>query len=158
MTAFAVMGVQYSAGVLQSAFLDAFGESVAKTSWVPAVAVGTLMLAMGPAGFISGKIGPRLLVLLGGFMATLGLLLSSYATELWHLFLSYSVLCGVGQGFAYLGAASMTQTWFSKANGGMAMAIGSSGSGFGTAVLGPIVQLIDDGSSDGWKWGLRVTA
>ena len=65
------------------------------------------MLSMGPAGYLQGIIGNRLLVIVGGMMATLGLLLSSFTTEIWQIFLTYSVLCSIGQGFAYLGAVSM---------------------------------------------------
>ena len=65
------------------------------------------MLSMGPAGYLQGVIGNRLLVILGGLMATIGLLLSSFTTELWQIFLTYSVFCSIGQGFAYLGAVSM---------------------------------------------------
>merc|ERR1711865_767326 len=154
--AFSVMGVQYCAGVMQSAFLDAFGESDAKTSWVTALAIGMLMLSMGPAGFLSEILGPRNLVLLGGLMATVGLFVSSFATELWHLFLTYSLLTSVGQGFAYLGAVSLTQQWFSPTKRAMAMAIASSGSGFGTACLGPLTQYLDEHES--WKWSMRVLA
>jgi len=156
-TAFAVMGVQYSAGVMTSAFIDAFEESITETSWVTAVAIGCLMLAMGPAGYLQGMIGNRMLVILGGAMASLGLLLSSWTTEIWQIFLSFSLLTGVGQGFAYLGAVSMVNgSWFSPGKRAMAMALASSGSGFGTAALGPLTQYLDDNES--WHFSMRILA
>jgi len=116
-----------------------------------------LMLSMGPAGYLQGVMGNRALVILGGAMASLGLLLSSFTYEIWQIFLSYSVLTGVGQGFAYLGAVSMVNgAWFSPGKRAMAMALASSGSGFGTASLGPITQKMDESIS--WEWAMRLLA
>jgi len=50
--AFSVMGVQYSAGVMNSAILAAFMETEGATAWVTAIAIGFLLLAMGPGGTI----------------------------------------------------------------------------------------------------------
>merc|ERR1711975_90342 len=47
-----VMGVQYSAGLINGSVQVAFGESTGTTAWVTAVAIGFLLLAMGPAGYI----------------------------------------------------------------------------------------------------------
>jgi OFA family oxalate/formate antiporter-like MFS transporter len=158
MVAFSVMGVQYSAGVINSALLQTtenggFGKSASTTAWVTALAIGMLMLAMGPAGVIQARIGQRGIVMLGGTMVAAGLLLSSYATEFWHLLLCFSVLSSVGGGFAYLGAVTSTQMWFSADKRAMAMAIASSGSGVGTIVLGTLTQAIDD-----WRVAFRYLA
>ena len=118
-----------------------------------ALAIGMLMLAMGPAGVIQARIGQRGIVMLGGTMVAAGLLLSSYATEFWHLLLCFSVLSSVGGGFAYLGAVTSTQMWFSADKRAMAMAIASSGSGVGTIVLGTLTQAIDD-----WRVAFRYLA
>jgi MFS family permease len=156
--AFSVMGVQYSAGVINTALLEpreqnGFGEGPATTAWVTAVAIGMLMLSMGPGGQLQNNIGQRAIVMLGGTMVAAGLFISSFATELWMLLFSFSILCSVGGGFAYLGAATITGKWFTPDQRAMAMAISSSGSGVGTVVLGTFTESFDD-----WREAFRYLA
>lgn len=151
MVAFGVMGVQYSAGVINSAVLAEFNESEGMSAWVTAIAIGVLLLAMGPGGTIQAYIGFRLTVVIGGVLTVAGLLASSAATHIWHLYLSYGLLAGTGQGFAYLAAVSVVQVWFSPEHRAMAAAVASAGSGIGTIVLGTLTEKLIDAYD--WKTG-----
>jgi len=154
--AFSVMGVQYCAGVINSAVVDAFEESAGRSAWVTALGIGFLLLSMGPAGTIQARIGFRFTIIIGGVLAVAGLFVSVAATEIWHLYLSYGVLAATGQGFAYLGAVSTVQVWFSPKHRAMASAVASAGSGLGTVCLGLITEkLIDEYS---WKTGFYFCA
>jgi MFS family permease len=149
--ALAVMGVQYSAGVVNSAVLLEFKESEGLSAWVTAIAIGVLLLAMGPGGTLQAYIGFRFTIIIGGVLTVVGLISSAFVTHIWHLYITYGLIAGTGQGFAYLGAVSATQVWFSPKHRAMAMAVASAGSGFGTIILGTVTEkLIRDHS---WKTG-----
>jgi len=92
--AFSVMGVQYSAGIVNSAVLDAFKESEGTSAWVTAIAIGCLLLAMGPGGTIQANpaVGSRMLIMIGGVLAAIGVLVSVFATHIWHLYISYALV------------------------------------------------------------------
>lgn len=56
-------------------------------------------------GRLMERIGPRWLALIGGLIVGLGWMLSSMATSIWMLVLTYGVIAGSGVGLAYgLGA------------------------------------------------------
>jgi MFS family permease len=152
--AFVVMGVQYSAGVINSAVITEFDTDEGSAAWVTAFGIGFLLLSMGPAGNVQARIGQRATVFIGCFFTVLGLATSALATEIWHLYITFGLIASSGQGFCYLAAVSATQLWFSKkkvspkltaTKSAMAMALGSSGSGFGTIILGVITENILDG-------------
>jgi len=150
------MGVQYSAGVINSAVLNEFKASEGASAWVTAIAIGVLLLAMGPAGTIQAHIGFRYTALIGGVLTVVGLLTSAAATEIWHLYITYGLITGTGQGFAYLAAVSTVQGWFTPINRPMAAAVSSAGSGVGTIVLGIVTQKLID--SYNWEAGFYFCA
>ena len=65
-------------------------------------------LLVGPAfGFAAGwvvdRFGPRLLIALGCLLSGAGWVLSSTATSLLGLYLTYGLFCGIGTGIVYVG-------------------------------------------------------
>lgn len=63
------------------------------------------------------KIRPHLLVLIGGCMHGMGLFLTGYANAVWQMYLSYSVMAGLANGFIYNTAISAATKWFSDKKG-----------------------------------------
>ncbi|CAH1794190.1 unnamed protein product [Owenia fusiformis] len=58
---------------------------------------GFLLYVIAPlALFLNAKIGTRFTALLGVIISSAGLVGAAWSTEIWHLFLTYSVLFGVG--------------------------------------------------------------
>lgn len=86
------------------------------------------------------------------FAAELG---ASYATEIWHLFLSQGVCFGWGLGFLYIPSTSALPQWFSTRRS-LAMGIAASGAGLGglayNLIAGAIVQSL------GINWAYRILA
>ncbi|MCF7914421.1 MAG: OFA family MFS transporter [Spirochaetaceae bacterium] len=102
-----------------------------------------LFFAIGaiPGGLIQDKIGPKKVTIIGGALLGLGLFLSSFATAVWHLYLFYGVMSGLGIGFAYITPLATCSKWFPDKRGtitGVAVA----GMGLGTIVFSPIGQLL----------------
>ena len=84
-------------------------------------------------GITNDKLGTRTSLLVGTMFVSLSMLTSSFASEVWHLFLSQGVCFGWGLGFLYITAAPVVGQWFSRRRS-LALGIASSGAGFGGIV------------------------
>jgi len=83
-----------------------------------------------------------------GLFAFIGLLLTSQATTLWHLFITYSLFVAIGIGPIYIIASSVATKWF-KERRGLALAIVTSGSGLGALIMAPVAAYFIE--SFGWR-------
>lgn len=130
-------GIRYSYGVFFKSLEQDFGWSRALTSGVFS---GYMLLCCVFAilgGWVLDRYGPRVVIILMGFLTGLSLLLTSYANSLWHLFISYSLLLAIGTGPTYTVTMATASRWFVKKRG-LAVAIVGSGSGLGMLVMTPI--------------------
>ncbi|KAJ7066311.1 MFS general substrate transporter [Mycena amicta] len=92
----------------------------------------------------------KLISLLGVAVMSLGLFLASYSSTLWQLFLTQSVLYGVGSSFYYFTIISVAPTYFDR-HRGFAMGCILAGSGVGGLILAPVLQLLLQ------KHGIHIT-
>ena len=85
----------------------------------------------------------------------LSMLGASFATQIWHLFLSQGVCFGWGLGFLYVTASPALGQWFSKKRS-LAVGIAASGAGFGglayNLAAGAAVESL------GVQWTYRILA
>ncbi|PYI12434.1 MFS transporter [Aspergillus sclerotiicarbonarius CBS 121057] len=97
--------------------------------------------------------GIRLVLNLGVFFETVSLIGSSFATELWHIFLSQGVCFGWGMGFLFVGSVGITPQWFHRRRS-LAMGINAAGSGIGGLIyslaVGAIIPRL------GLSWAFRI--
>ncbi|KAF7305587.1 Monocarboxylate transporter [Mycena chlorophos] len=92
----------------------------------------------------------RILTLLGAFIMSLGLFLAAYSTTLWQLFLTQSILYGVGSSIYYFPLMTVAPTFFDR-HRGFAMGCILSGAGVGGLIFAPVIQLLLD------NYGVRTT-
>lgn len=76
---------------------------------------------------------------LGSLLCIFGLLLSSFATNLAALYVTYGLCFGVGASFAYFPTVIVLKKYF-KRYLNLANGVSASGSGLGTLALGPLVE------------------
>jgi len=63
-------------------------------------------------GQIMEKLGPKKLSIIGGIIVGIGWVLSSFATDIWLLVLTYGVIAGSGVGLAYGCPIAVGARWF----------------------------------------------
>ncbi|KAI5362310.1 Putative major facilitator superfamily, MFS transporter superfamily [Septoria linicola] len=101
------------------------------------------------------KFGTRITLMIGTLLVAASMLTSSFATQVWHLFLSQGVCFGWGMGCLYITAAAILPQWFSKRRS-LAVGIASSGAGFGGLAYnlgaGAGLEML------GWRWTCRILA
>ena len=93
--------------------------------------------------------GPRVVVELGVFLMSAGLLLAPLTTQPWHLYLTLGLLVGGGSVcLTFTGQSLYLPNWFVRRRG-LAMSLAFSGVGVGSIILLPAVQTWIEGH--GWR-------
>ncbi|KAI9317746.1 major facilitator superfamily domain-containing protein [Dichotomocladium elegans] len=139
---FTIFGTVFSWGNFQKLYLrdvyagqtDSFKIAFVGTS------ANAMLLSMGL--FISPflrRLGFRGTMVIGTVLAPLGLVLASFATELWQVYLSQGILFGLGGAFVFSPSITLPSQWFVK-NRALATGIAVSGSGVGGVCLSPMSQ------------------
>ena len=106
------------------------GATPTHYSFVGGLSIATSMLIAPAVTILLRRTSTRTVMLLGVLINTLSLLLASFSTQIWHLFLTQGLLLGAGIGTLYIGSVGTISQWFSirrsLANG---LAAGGSGAG-----------------------------
>ncbi|XP_045698365.1 monocarboxylate transporter 9 isoform X2 [Phyllostomus hastatus] len=97
-TQFLCYGSPVAVGVLYIEWLDAFGEGKGKTAWVGSLASGVGLLASPICSLCVSSFGARPVTIFSGFMVAGGLMLSSFAPNIYFLFFSYGIIVGSSVG------------------------------------------------------------
>ncbi|KAF8875252.1 major facilitator superfamily domain-containing protein [Mucidula mucida] len=91
----------------------------------------------------------KTITLLGAFLMSLGLFLASYSTRLWHLYMTQSLIYGVGSSMYYFPLMTITPVYFDR-HRGFAMGVILAGAGVGGLALAPVTQAMLDELGIGW--------
>lgn len=115
-------------------------------------AYSIMVLVAGPVAIVAGRLsdryGPRPLVTIGGLLTGIAFLLTSQISALWHIYLIWGILIGIGATFCLLPIMAIVPRWFTKKRG-IATGMVMSGMGVG-GIISPLLSqwLI---SAYGWR-------
>lgn len=133
------IGVLFTLAVFLKPIEDAMGWSRSSISSVGLLNWIVMGLGGVVAGFVSDRIGTRVVVLAGSGLLGLGLVLSSQVTELWQLYITFGVLVAGGVSAFYVPLTVLAIKWFPHRRG-MAAAVVSAGNGAGILLLSPLTR------------------
>jgi len=125
------------------------------SAWVGSVQIA-LIFVLGPlTSALVNRLGCRLTAIVGGLSCVSGLLLSSLASSVYIMYVTYSVLFGFGGSCLFVSSYVIISQHFEKYLS-IATGILASGTGLGIIIVAPILQALLD--SFGWRTTYRVTA
>jgi len=127
----------YSFGVFFKSLQEDLGWSAAATSGVFSFYLLSYCFFSIFSGWGVDKLGPKIVISVGGIFIGLGFLLAGNAYKLWHIYLCYGLLIGIGMSAVYAPLFATTSRWVHRRRG-LALGIVSSGIGTGN-VLGPLL-------------------
>jgi len=141
---FVTMGIGVN---VRTAFSLLYPSILAEFNWSRADTAATFTVGFICAGALSPVIGklsdyvsPRYLLSLTTVLVSSGLMLATYSSELWHVYLSLGVMViGFGVAITYVGHSLFLPGWFEKRRG-LAIGIAFSGVGIGSILLMPLLQ------------------
>ena len=147
-------GTKNSEAVYFNALRDAFGRSATYTSAVFSLAglIGAISAPL--LGILLDRWGARILFPLAGLFILFGWWASSFATDLWQMFIFYGIFAGIGH--TAISSFSMTATlapWFPQTRGRM-LGLADSGNPLGQAIFAPLAGVLT--TSVGWQWAYRI--
>ncbi|HEY7365989.1 MAG TPA: MFS transporter [Methylomirabilota bacterium] len=142
-------------GVFLPELSQAFGWSRGGVSVALTINLIVGGLAAFPVGRRADRHGPRGVLALTVLTGAVGFALSSGISRLWHFYLSYGLLVGLGVSSIYVLAAATVSRWFQERRG-LALAVVLSGFNLGWLVGGPLAAyLIGVG---GWRFAYLAFA
>ncbi|XP_067664217.1 monocarboxylate transporter 12-B-like [Haliotis asinina] len=145
--------VVLSTGYFQTEFLKHFPGSNSSISFISSIFM-SLQLTMGPAAsLLCNVFGIRAAMMAGSIMLSLGLFLSSFATNPLHLVATYSLMSGTGFGIAYTPINVILGHYFCKKRV-LANGIASASCGIGFACGGYLVVWM----LEGWGWRIAMAS
>ncbi|XP_023163023.2 monocarboxylate transporter 13 isoform X2 [Drosophila hydei] len=134
-----IPGTIKSFGVLFIEFLQAFETTQTQASWIPALCY-FLYSSLGPvSSILSVKYSYRTVTLIGAVSASLGMMLSYWASSVGYLYISYGVLVGIGAGLSFPPTVYIVTSYFVKLRG-LANGLCISGSAIGSIILPPVLR------------------
>jgi len=126
-----------------------FGWSRADIATAFAIACLVFGLMTYPAGRLSDKYGPRIVVLVGGIILGIGFVLSGYIQTKAELYLTYGVVAGFGGGLVYLPPIATAPKWWPERRA-LATGFAVVGLGLGSFIMGPLATYIIENA--GWRY------
>ncbi|KAF1840712.1 MFS general substrate transporter [Cucurbitaria berberidis CBS 394.84] len=113
-------------------------------------------LLMSPVATLTTRLfGTRTTLLIGVAFEAVSFIGASFATRIWHLFLSQGVCFGWGMGFLFVGSVGIAAQWFTTRRS-LANGIAAAGSGLGGLVYSLAAQAMI--KNIGLPWAFRILA
>ncbi len=133
------VGILYLWSVFKTPIVDSFNWSIEAATMVSSYMLFAFVTGNLIGGFLNDKKGPRLTSVIGIVMFSLGVGLTGLLTEqtIGWMNLTYSVLGGLGSGFAYGACISCVQKWLPHRIG-LASGLSVSAFAFSTVVFAPV--------------------
>ncbi|XP_072152547.1 LOW QUALITY PROTEIN: uncharacterized protein [Bemisia tabaci] len=148
-------GISFSFGLLYIEFLNHYGESKSRTSWIGSLFMAVPLL-LGPVGSaLVDRYGCRAMTMLGGVISGTGFILSSVSTTIEQQFLTFGIIAGSGLGLCYMTAVVSVAYWFDKKRS-LATSLGACGTGIGTFVYAPMTTFFIE--EYGWRGAILLLA
>ncbi|KAJ1332849.1 hypothetical protein BSLG_008476 [Batrachochytrium salamandrivorans] len=150
------IGLLSSFGVFQQAYTEVpefAGSSAVAIAFIGSLGSAGLPLFSIMAGRLADKYTPCIVCSCGALIVLASLIIASFATEIWHLFIAQGFLLGMGASLTYIPGISIVSDWFIKRRG-VAVGIAAAGAGAGGLILGPLLRALI--SKVGWRWTLRL--
>ena len=147
-------GTKNSESVYFHVLKDAFGRSATYTSAVFGTAGLVGALSAPVLGILLDRWGARVIFPLAGLVILFAWWASSYATDLWQMFIFYGIFAGIGH--TTISSFSMTATlapWFPRTRGRM-LGLADSGNPIGQAIFAPLAGYLS--AALGWRWAYRI--
>ncbi|XP_071479294.1 monocarboxylate transporter 13-like [Diadema antillarum] len=113
---FVSFGFSYAFGLFFIEFQREFKSSATVTGWVGSASLSLSLLAALPVKLVIERVGYRLVGVVSVILMTSGLLLTSFMPGIAPMFVSYSLLFGLGQGAFHVASLSLTSSISTKAS------------------------------------------
>lgn len=136
-----VLGILYAWSVVKSGIPDDWGWSNADKALPYSLMCVAFAVTMVPAGILQDRFGPRLVIILGGFFAGLGLIICGLGGSSVLVYaIGFGCVSGTGAGFGYSATTPASIKWFPPERTGFIAGIVVAGFGISPVLLAPLTS------------------
>lgn len=146
-----VTGILSSFGVIFVKLQLEYDISDFALGWIGSVAFGIMFAASPISTGLFKRFGHRKVAVVGVILCSAGLLLSAAVPNPYYLFVTYSLLFGVGSNFIDNTSLNLVGTYFPRKNSARASCFATLGWSIGSLTLNPAVEILCE------KFGWRKT-
>lgn len=111
---FIVLGQALNFGIYFVALVDHFQSTNEATALIAAICCTLMDMNGAVGGILQKRYGARAVIVAGSLLASTGLALSYFATEMWHLYLTWGMLTGAGYGLCIVPCFGVLPEYFEK--------------------------------------------
>ena len=135
------LGTVYSWSIFRKPLESLFHISATQSLLPFTVLLLVFAILMPITGFYINKLGVRLITVIGGIVMGIGYILSSFASNITTLVITYGVIAGAGVGIVYGVPLAVTAKWFPDKKG---LAVGLTVIGFGLSpfITAPLAKTL----------------
>ncbi|XP_036408235.1 solute carrier family 16 member 6b [Megalops cyprinoides] len=146
-------GVIKSFGVFLQDLMSDFSESNSRVSWVISICVFVMTFTAPLSSVMSNRFGFRPVVMLGGFLISLGTITSAFTNSINEMYITIGIVSGLGYCLTFLPTVTILSQYFTSRRS-LVTAVASTGESFSIFAFAPaftaLKQLI------GWRLCLVV--
>ncbi|KAF0753004.1 Uncharacterized protein FWK35_00028919 [Aphis craccivora] len=135
--------------------LEFENRSVVGCRWIPATFHLTFFIAGSLSCLLCKLISYRAVTFWGGLLASAGMMSSSFANSILHLYISYGVMVGFGAGLCYSAGILIVNEYFDK-HRGLANGLSLAGAAFGALAMPPYLEFLT--ISYGYRGGILIVS
>ncbi|XP_037614735.1 monocarboxylate transporter 13 isoform X2 [Sebastes umbrosus] len=136
-----VFGLMRSLGVFFVEFVQYFDESAQAISWISSTGLAAQQFFSPLGAALCNAYDARVVVMVGGCLAGLGLILASQATRLVHLYLTMGLISGLGWGLVFTPMVATVMANFTRRRV-LALGLAFSSIGLSSFAFNPLFQLL----------------
>ncbi|EHB10787.1 Monocarboxylate transporter 6 [Heterocephalus glaber] len=130
-----------------------FQATNSHTSWFPSI-LGAMVQAGGPlCSILVGRYGCRVTMMLGGVLASLGMVASSFSRTITQLFLTAGMITGLGMSFSFQASITVLGLYFVRRRP-LANALASMGISLGITLWPPFARYLLENL--GWRGSFLI--
>ncbi|XP_028826003.1 monocarboxylate transporter 4 [Denticeps clupeoides] len=154
---FVITGFSYAFPKAVSVFfkelIKDFDVGYSDTAWISSILLA-MLYGTGPlCSILVNRFGCRPVMMMGGVFASLGMVLASFATTIYHIYLTTGVITGLGLALNFQPSLIMLNRYFSEKRP-LANGLAAAGSPVALCCLSPLGQVLS--YKYGWRGGFLI--
>ncbi|XP_070579218.1 monocarboxylate transporter 3-like [Ptychodera flava] len=146
-------GLSEAFGIFFVEFRRYFGADAAEVSWIASIMMSMTLFASPLAAGLSIKFGCRPVVFVAAILSSFGFGLSSFATGIYFLYLSFGLITGISYGLVFIPSIVLVSYYFKKRHA-LANGVAFAGSSMGVMIFPPLCHYLIE--HYGWRGALLI--
>ncbi|KAJ0058444.1 hypothetical protein NL108_014642 [Boleophthalmus pectinirostris] len=141
-------GTLKTLGVFLQDLMLEFGESNSRVSWAISICIFMFSFTAPLATLLSTCLGHRPVVMMGGFLMSLGTITSGFINSIHDMYLTIGIITGLGYSLSFLPTVTLLAQYFSKRRA-LVTSLASSGESFAMFTFAPAFTILKE--NIGWR-------